>query len=155
MIKFLLITEGHMNGITLAVDYGVMGVLALMSIIAVAVAVERFSYFRKIRHDSFKTVQAYESALTKRVYIVATVGTNAPYVGLLGTVLGIMQTFYAIGISGSADVEAIMTGLAMSLKATAAGLVTAIPAVILYNILIRKINEMILHKEAINAGEEF
>jgi len=143
-----------MSLITIAVDYGVIGILFIMSIIAIAITFERFTYFKKVSFNSFKTVQAYEAALTKRVYIVATVGSNAPYIGLLGTVLGIMHTFYTIGLKGSADVSAIMTGLAMSLKATAAGLIAAIPAIILYNILIRRINEMLLYKEAVDAGEE-
>ncbi|ADD67695.1 tonB-system energizer ExbB [Denitrovibrio acetiphilus DSM 12809] len=135
------------------IDYGIIGVLVLMSILAVAVYIERLRTFRKIVPADYKTVQAYEAVLTKRMYIVATVGSNAPYVGLLGTVLGIMHTFYAIGAKGTTDVNMIMTGLALSLKATAAGLVTAIPAIILYNILNRRANELILLKEAENEGE--
>src|SRR5690554_3568913 len=98
-----------MNNLTQLIDYGVIGILGLMSVAAVAVAIERFRFFAKVEPDCYKTIQEYEAVLTRRLYIVATIGTNAPYVGLLGTVLGIMQTFYAMGLTGSADVTAIMT----------------------------------------------
>ena len=81
------------------------------------------------------------------MHIIATIGSNAPYVGLLGTVLGIMFTFSVMGTGAGANVNDIMTGLALALKATAAGLLTAIPAIILYNILHRKANELLLLKE--------
>ncbi len=143
-----------MNHLTQLIDYGVIGILGLMSVAAVAVSIERFRFFAGIRPEDYKTVQEYEAVLTRRLYIVATIGSNAPYVGLLGTVLGIMQTFYAMGLTGAADVTAIMTGLALALKATAAGLLTAIPAIVLYNMLHRKVNELILMKEASLAGEK-
>lgn len=136
------------------IDYGVIGLLAVMSVVAVAVAIERYRFYNRVDPDSYKAIQLYEADLTKRLYIVATIGTNAPYIGLLGTVLGIMHTFYAMGVDGSTNVNAIMTGLALALKATAAGLVAAIPAIILYNVLHRKVNEMLLIKEADNEGKK-
>jgi len=63
-----------------------------------------------------------ELHLTRRLHVIATVGSNAPYVGLLGTVLGIMLTFASIGRQGLADPGQIMSGLALALKATAIGL---------------------------------
>ncbi len=70
--------------------------------------------------------------------MIATIGSNAPYVGLLGTVLGIMLIFYNMGQEGMVDSAKIMTGLALTLKATAPGLLVAIPAVVLYNLLLRR-----------------
>jgi biopolymer transport protein ExbB len=70
--------------------------------------------------------------------VISSIGSNAPYVGLLGTVLGILLTFYDIGLHGSIDTNAIMLGLALALKATALGLVVAIPAILIYNGLLRK-----------------
>ncbi|MDR2400142.1 MAG: TonB-system energizer ExbB [Deferribacteraceae bacterium] len=129
------------------IDYGVIGLLVLMSIIAVAVAIERFRFFSRVKSSDYPSVEIYEMVLTKRLYIIATVGSNAPYVGLLGTVLGIIHTFLVLGEGGVANVNAIMTGLALALKATAAGLLTAIPAIVLYNILLRKVNELLLVRE--------
>lgn len=134
-------------GIKHIVDYGVIAILAVMSIIAVAIAIERFSFFRKVNITEYKTLEILELELTRHLHIIATIGSNAPYVGLLGTVLGIMFTFYVMGEGAGTNVNDIMTGLALALKATAAGLVTAIPAIILYNILHRKVNELLLLKE--------
>ncbi|MBV5307199.1 MAG: MotA/TolQ/ExbB proton channel family protein, partial [Desulfobulbaceae bacterium] len=89
-------------------------------------------------------------ALTRRLHLIAIIGSNAPYVGLLGTVLGIMLIFYTMGQEGMVDSARIMTGLALSLKATAAGLLVAIPAVVLYNLLQRKVKELLLGWEAQN-----
>lgn len=134
-------------GIKHIVDYGVIAILAVMSIIAVAIAIERFSFFRKVNITEYKTLEILELELTRHLHIIATIGSNAPYVGLLGTVLGIMFTFYVMGEGAGTNVNDIMTGLALALKATAAGLITAIPAIILYNILHRKVNELLLLKE--------
>ena len=134
-------------GIKHIVDYGVIAILAVMSIIAVAVAIERFKFFKKVNVSEYKTLEILELELTRHLHIIATIGSNAPYVGLLGTVLGIMFTFSVMGEGAGANVNDIMTGLALALKATAAGLLTAIPAIILYNILHRKANELLLLKE--------
>ncbi len=139
----------------LAIDYGVIGILGLMSVTAIAVAIERFRFYKFVKPCEYPSVKVYEAILTRRLHIIATIGSNAPYVGLLGTVLGIMHTFYVMGIDGGANVSAIMSGLALALKATAAGLLTAIPAIVLYNLLQRKANELILFKEAEYEGEEF
>ena len=66
--------------------------------------------------------------------------SNAPYVGLLGTVLGIMIVFYDMGVSGNIDVQSIVIGLSLALKATALGLVVAIPSLMAYNALLRKVS---------------
>ena len=64
---------------------------------------------------------------------LATVGNVAPFVGLFGTVLGIIQAFQEIGRQGTASIAAVAPGVAEALVATAAGLFTAIPAVVAYN----------------------
>lgn len=66
--------------------------------------------------------------------------TPPPYVGLLGTVIGIMLTFYDMGSTGAIDAGRIMTGLSLALKATALGLAVAIPTLISYNGLQRAMN---------------
>ena len=79
---------------------------------------------------------------------IATVAANAPYVGLLGTVLGIMLTFQTLGLTGDIDVKTIMTGLALALKATAAGLLVAIPCVALNNALRRRVKLLLARWDA-------
>ena len=71
--------------------------------------------------------------LEKNLNFLATVGSNAPFVGLLGTVLGIMKAFSDLANSSGAGNEAVMAGIAHALVATAVGLFVAIPAVIGYN----------------------
>lgn len=142
-----------MEWLGLAIDYGVIGILVMMSVVAVAVAIERKSFYRKVRIEDFIDKKDLELQLTKRLHIIATVGSNAPYVGLLGTVLGIMLTFSRMGRQGITDTGQIMTGLALALKATAVGISVAIPAVVIYNVLLRSAKELILEWE-INNGRK-
>ncbi len=121
-----------------AVDYGIIGLLIMMSFIAVGIAVERLLTYKNIRTDEFIDKQSLELVITDRLHIIATIGSNAPYIGLLGTVLGIMLTFYTMGREGFMDTSKIMVGLALALKATAIGLLVAIPSIVLYNLLLRK-----------------
>ena len=126
------------------VDYGIIGLLILMSIITFAFAIERLLYFRSIKLSDYTHKLALEIDLTKRLGTIASIGTNAPYIGLLGTVLAIILTFYIIG-DKQADIDTgeIMKHLALALKATAAGLVVAIPATVIYNALIGKVDMLI------------
>jgi biopolymer transport protein ExbB len=114
---------------------------------AVAVALERYMFYKTVRTAEFGDIKSLELKLTERLFLIATVGSNAPYLGLLGTVLGIMLTFYRIGQDAALDTGRIMTGLAMALKSTAAGLVVALVAVVLYNALLRKVKVLITERE--------
>ncbi|MDD2897743.1 MAG: TonB-system energizer ExbB [Desulfuromonadaceae bacterium] len=142
-----------MNWLKEAIDYGVIGLLIVMSVIAVGVALERKAFYRKIDVLSYKDKKELELALTRKLHIIATVGSNAPYIGLLGTVLGIMLTFSTMGQHGFVDASKIMVGLALALKATAVGLVVAIPAVTIYNFLVRQAKETMLAWE-VHHGRE-
>ena len=126
------------------IDYGVLGLLLLLSIVAISLAMERFFVYRATRIETFADRKELELHLTHKLHLIATIGANAPYIGLLGTVLGIMLTFYDIGTAGF-DTTQIMTGLALALKATALGLLVAIPAVTLYNLLLRKCKVLLMH----------
>lgn len=130
-----------------AIDYGIIGLLGVLSIVAIAVAIERHMTYKRIRIEDFADKKSLELALTKKIHIIATIGSNAPYLGLLGTVLGIMLTFYTMGREGFMDTGKIMVGLALALKATAVGLLVAIPAVTLYNFLLRKAKVIIMQWE--------
>ena len=70
---------------------------------------------------------------------LATVGNVSPFVGLFGTVLGIIQAFQEIGRQGTASIAAVAPGVAEALVATAAGLFAAIPAVVAYNYFLNQI----------------
>lgn len=138
-----------MEGIKLLVDYGIIGVLVVMSTAAVAIAIERFSFIKRTRPEEYGTVKELEISLTRRFYIIASIGSNAPYIGLLGTVLGIIFTFYQMGEVGNIDTRSIMVGLSLALKATAAGLLVAIPCVSLYNVLLRRVKEKLAAYESV------
>jgi len=134
-----------MEWLSYFIDYGIIGLLVVMSIVSLTIFVERYCFIKKINLDEYSgNKKSLEIVLTKRISIVATIGSNAPYIGLLGTVLGIMLTFYTIGIAGYVDATRIMVGLALALKATAIGLCVAIPSVVFYNLLLRKIKVTLL-----------
>ncbi len=126
-------------------DYGVMGILILMSVITLWLFIERMMFYSSVRIDDYEHRDELELDLTDNIGIISAIGTNAPYVGLLGTVIGIMITFYTLGEVGAVDTKKIMTGLALALKATAMGLVVAIPAIVAYTVALRK-TERVLTK---------
>jgi len=133
--------EGFMEYLKALVEYGIIGVLLILSVIAIAIAIERINFIKKVDLKRYSHPKELEMELTKGLYFIATVGANAPYIGLLGTVLGIMLTFYTIGQKGLVETKEIMIGLALALKATAVGLLVAIPCVTIYNYLLKKVKE--------------
>jgi biopolymer transport protein ExbB len=132
-----------MDALKEVVEYGVIGLLVALSVWAIAVAVERWQFYQRIDLAQYPNQQLFEIALTKRLVIIGTVAANAPYIGLLGTVLGIMLTFHTIGVSKTIAVSSIMVGLSLALKATAVGLLVAIPCVVVNNVLRRRVIELI------------
>ena len=129
------------------VDYGIIGLLILMSIVALAVFIERYFYYKRVDIKSFKKRELLESSLTNNLTIIATIASNAPYIGLLGTVLAIMQTFIDMSKENLAATK-IMASLALALKTTAVGLFVAILAIIFYNYLTRKVEVLLARYEA-------
>jgi biopolymer transport protein TolQ len=79
------------------------------------------------------TISREMERLDRRLLFLATVGSTAPFVGLFGTVWGIMTSFQAIAISKNTNLAVVAPGIAEALSATALGLMAAIPAVIFYN----------------------
>jgi len=132
------------------VDYGVIGLLIVLSVWAVAVAVERWRFYNQVDVSQFPNQEMCEIALTRRLVVIGTVAANAPYIGLLGTVLGIMLTFHTMGTSGTMAVSTIMVGLSLALKATAVGLLVAIPCVAMNNALRRRVNELIMRYKVLH-----
>lgn len=94
------------------------------------------SYFQamgSVKRTLRRAINVEIRRLTQLVSFLATAGNTAPFIGLFGTVLGIMNTFHGIGLSGSASLAVVAPGISEALIATAAGLAVAIPAVIAYN----------------------
>lgn len=132
-----------MEWLKITIDYGIIGLLILMSIFAVSFAIERYLFFRRTDVTQYDSKKRLELDLTRKLHLIATIGSNAPYIGLLGTVLGIMLTFYSMGVNGFMDTGKIMVGLALALKVTAVGLLVAIPAITIYNLLLRQVKVLL------------
>src|SRR5574341_246945 len=90
---------------------------------------------RTLRHASLREV----SVLERTLIFLATTGNVTPFIGLFGTVWGIMDAFHSIGLTGSANLGAVAPGIAEALITTAAGLAAAIPGVIAYNYFLNRI----------------
>jgi len=125
------------------VEYGVIGILIVMSIISIAIAFERYFFYKNVNLRNYKTKNEAEIELSKHLAALSIIGSNAPYIGLLGTVCGIMIVFYDMGMSKSIDPHVIVIGLSLALKVTAVGLLVAIPATMLYSAFLRKADILI------------
>jgi len=90
--------------------------------------------------------------LEQRLSLLATTGSSAPFVGLFGTVIGIIDAFTHIGTAGSASLAVVAPGIAEALIATAVGLLAAIPAAIFYNVFVARLRE--LHEAISLFGDE-
>jgi biopolymer transport protein TolQ len=104
---------------------------------------------RALRRATTQETQRLEKYLT----FLATTGSITPFIGLFGTVWGIMDAFHGIGQTGSASLAVVAPGISEALVATAIGLAAAIPAVIGYNHFLNKVNELI--SEMDNFSQEF
>jgi biopolymer transport protein ExbB len=135
------------NWLAGAIDYGVIGLLVVLSVVVVAIGIERAWLYGRIDTHAIRDIKSLELTLTRKLFVIASVASNAPYLGLLGTVFGIMLTFYNMGQDASIDTGKIMVGLALALKATAVGLAVALVSVVLYNTLLRKVQVLILEWE--------
>lgn len=96
-----------------------------------------------INRSLLRASNAEISRLEKMMSFLATCGSVTPFIGLLGTVWGIMDSFHKIGVVRSASLVTVAPGIAEALIATALGLFAAIPAVIAYNYFLGRIKEMI------------
>ncbi|EOH7238854.1 TonB-system energizer ExbB, partial [Campylobacter jejuni] len=112
----------------------------IMAFIAFWCVVERMLFFRKINFKNYENQEQFDDAISENLTTIYIIYSNAPYIGLLGTVIGIMVTFYEMGLAGNIDVKSIIVGLSLALKATALGLLVAIPALMAYNALLRRVS---------------
>lgn len=100
-----------------------------------------------------RSVNVELTRLNRLLAFLATTGNTAPFIGLFGTVWGIMNAFRSIGIKGSASLAVVAPGISEALIATAAGLAAAIPAVVAYNYYLNKVTVLTLDME--NFSSEF
>ena len=89
--------------------------------------------------------------LERGLLIIGTVASTAPFIGLFGTVLGIMQAFRDLATADAESTTAVMAGISHALVATAVGLLVAIPAVVLYNLLTRSVKSLTLRIDSLGA----
>lgn len=112
------------------------------------------TYFNK-KHDGLPDLMQSKMieeklGLEKRLSILNTLGNNAPFIGLLGTVLGVIKAFHGLGTLGSTGADVVMRSISKALLATAAGLFIAIPVVMANNYFTRKMKIMIQNLEILS-----
>ena len=99
--------------------------------------------------EIFSSFAAMERPILDRhLGFLATVGSNAPFIGLLGTVFGVMDAFRGLAVS-QGDATAVMLGISKALVATAVGLIVAIPAVIAFNYFQKQVKGVILNLQSV------
>ena len=89
--------------------------------------------------------------LEARLTALNTLGNNAPFIGLLGTVLGVIRAFHDLAFASSAGPEAVMQGLSEALVATAVGILVALPCVIAYNVFHKSLEDRVSDAELLSA----
>ena len=99
----------------------------------------RFMGIDNVKRALRRSINAETTRMTQMVPFLATTGNTTPFIGLFGTVWGIMNSFHGIGLRGSASLAVVAPGISEALIATAAGLAVAIPAVIAFNYFMQKI----------------
>lgn len=100
------------------------------------------SYIKHMSDEADLLIDVEVSKLRKDISSLANIGSVSPYIGLLGTVFGIVVSFMGIAETGKSTLEAVAPGISEALIATGIGLFAAIPAYIFYNIYVSKINEI-------------
>ena len=105
----------------------------------------------RLAADAFESfILSKKNLFSARLSWLATIGSNAPFIGLLGTIFGVMDAFY--GLSSSGDSSIMMLGISKALLATAVGLVVALPSILFYNFLRRQAQIILNHFEYIKKG---
>jgi len=127
----------------------ILWILLLMSVISFGVIVERALAFSHLKNNLKNLSEAkIRITLEKRLGLLATFGNNAPFIGLFGTVLGVINAFHTLSSGNEFGISAVMGGISEALVATATGLFVAIPSVMAYNYFVRKIKIILLQIEA-------
>ena len=123
-------------------------------------SVESQMVLEAVQDKKAETSEKFFSSITARIDITrrkwekfflyfATVGSNAPFLGLLGTVLGLMQSFSDLALAARPDAKAAMGGISNALITTVAGIVIAIPALVIYNSFQKKVGNTVKNIQAL------
>jgi biopolymer transport protein ExbB len=102
---------------------------------------------KEIAHAMERAITIETVNLERYTSIVGTIGSTAVYIGLFGTVLGIIRAFRDISVSRAAGINVVIGGISEALICTAAGLLVAVPAVIAYNYFVKKIDGFVTDME--------
>lgn len=113
----------------------------------------RFATTDNVKRALRRAINTEMTRVTQMVPFLATTGNTTPFIGLFGTVWGIMGSFHGIGLKGSASLAVVAPGISEALVATAAGLAVAIPAVIAFNYFMQKVR--ILESELQSFSADF
>jgi biopolymer transport protein ExbB len=102
---------------------------------------------KEISNNMERQIIIETTILERLTSVIGTIGSIAVYVGLFGTVLGIIRAFHDISVSGSGGISVVISGISEALACTAAGLCVSVPAVIAYNYFMKKVDDFIKDME--------
>ena len=102
---------------------------------------------KEISNNMERQIIIETTLLERFTSVIGTIGSVAVYVGLFGTVLGIIRAFHDISVSGSGGISVVISGISEALACTAAGLCVAVPAVVAYNYFMKKVDDFIKDME--------
>ncbi|MDW3024251.1 MAG: MotA/TolQ/ExbB proton channel family protein [Alphaproteobacteria bacterium] len=122
-------------------------VLLVFSVMSWAVIVEKFRLWRRQKRNPVKmnpseNLDVFIRPFDKNLWFLSLVSYISPFIGLFGTVWGVMDSFASIGVNQSVSIGVIAPGLAVALGTTALGLIAAIPAAIAYQVYSRKSDDL-------------
>src|SRR3989339_396660 len=123
-------------------------ILAFCSVLNITFMIERWWAIRRAQGSGDAILAHVHKLLEERLKlerylgVLGTLGNVAPFIGLFGTVVGIIKAFQDLALAGGGGPAVVARGIAEALVATAAGLVVAIPAVIIYNYFTRKVKSL-------------
>jgi len=104
--------------------------------------IDKKQLIQKIERRIEKAIISEKADIEKELGLLATISSSAPFIGLLGTVTGIIDAFYSIAAQGASSIAVVAPGISAALVATAVGLFTAIPALIAYNMFREKVRAL-------------
>ena len=102
---------------------------------------------KEISNNMERQIIIETTILERFTSVVGTIGSVSVYIGLFGTVLGIIRAFHDISVNGSGGISVVISGISEALACTAAGLCVAVPAVVAYNYFMKKIDDFIKDME--------